>query len=202
MIDLYFAPTANGRRALLALEECELPYQLHRVELGKPKPYALLEVNPLGAIPAIVDSDGPGGRKLELTQSVAIVLYVAEKAGRFLPSDAAGRARVHEWLFHVATDVSPASSSIYYLSNQLSERPAAAIRLFEERLARFLRNLDHRLGQVEYLAGELSVADLTFFPNYLARKSMVEEIGGLTHLRRWADRMGARPAAERMLKAG
>jgi GST-like protein len=202
MIDLYFAPTANGRRALLALEECELPYQLHRVELGKPKPDALLEVNPLGAIPAIVDSDGPGGRRLELTQSVAIVLYAAEKAGRFLPSDAAGRAQVDEWLFHVATDVSPASSSIYYLSNQIQERPTAAIRLFEERLARFLRNIDHRLGQVEYLAGELSVADLTFFPNYLARRSMVEQIGGLTHLRRWADRMGARPAVERMLKAG
>jgi len=103
-----------------------------------------------------------------------MVLYVAEKAGRFLPSDAAGRARVHEWLFHVATDVSPTSSSIYYLSNQLPERPTAAIRLFEDRLARFLRNIDHRLGQVEFLAGALSVADLTFFPNYLTRRSMVE----------------------------
>jgi glutathione S-transferase len=202
MIDLYFAPTANGRRALLALEECELPYQLHHVELGKPKPSALLEVNPLGAIPALIDSDGPAGRRLQLTQSVAIVLYVAEKAGRLVPSDPAGRARVYEWLFHVATDVSPASSSIYYLSNQLPERPTAAIRLFEDRLARFLRNIDHRLEHVEYLAGELSIADLTFFPNYLARRSMVEEIGGLTHLRRWADRMAARPAVERMLRAG
>jgi GST-like protein len=202
MIDLYFAPTANGRRALLALEECELPYQLHRVELGRPKPHGLLEANPLGAIPTIVDSEGPGGRRLELTQSVAIVLYVAEKAGRFLPSDPLGRARVHEWLLHVATDVAAASSSIYYLSNQLPERPAAAIRLFEERLARFLRNIDQRLGQVEHLAGELSVADLAFFPNYLARRSTVEEIGGLTHLRRWADRMAARPAVERMLKIG
>jgi glutathione S-transferase len=133
---------------------------------------------------------------------VAIVLYVAEKAGRFLPSDAAGRARVHEWLFHVATDVSPTSSSIYYLSNQLPERPTAAIRLFEDRLARFLRNIDHRLGQVEFLAGALSVADLTFFPNYLTRRSMVEELGGLTHLRRWADQMAARPAVERMMKIG
>jgi glutathione S-transferase len=133
---------------------------------------------------------------------VAIVLYVAEKAGRFLPSDAAGRSRVHEWLFHVATDVSPTSSSIYYLSNQLPERPTAAIRLFEDRLARFLRNIDHRLGQVEFLAGALSVADLTFFPNYLARRSMVEELGGLTHLRRWADQMAARPAVERMMKIG
>ena len=170
MIDLYFAPTTNGRRALLTLEECELPYQLHHVELGKPKPNALLEVNPLGAIPAIIDSDGPGGRRLQLTQSVAIVLYVAEKAGRFVPSDPAGRARVHEWLFHVATDVSPASSSIYYLSNQLPERPTAAIRLFEDRLARFLRNIDHRLEQVEYLAGELSVADLTFFTWRVGRR--------------------------------
>ena len=132
----------------------------------------------------------------------AMVLYVAEKAGRFLPSDAAGRARVHEWLFHVATDVSPTSSSIYYLSNQLPERPTAAIRLFEDRLARFLRNIDHRLGQVEFLAGALSVADLTFFPNYLARRSTVEELGGLTHLRRWADQMAARPAVERMMKIG
>jgi glutathione S-transferase len=131
-----------------------------------------------------------------------MVLYVAEKAGRFLPSDAAGRARVHEWLFHVATDVSPTSSSIYYLSNQLPERPTAAIRLFEDRLARFLRNIDHRLGQVEFLAGALSVADLTFFPNYLARRSTVEELGGLTHLRRWADQMAARPAVERMMKIG
>jgi GST-like protein len=202
MIDLYFAPTSNGRRALLALEECEVPYRLHRVELGKPKPAALLEINPLGAIPAIVDSDGPGGRTLGLTQSLAIVLYVAEKAGRFLPSDPVGRARVHEWLSLVATDVASASSAIYYLSNQLPERPAAAVWFFEERLAGFLRNIDHRLGQVEYLAGELSVADLTFFPNYLARRSMVEEMGGLTHLRRWADRMAARPAVERMVAIG
>jgi GST-like protein len=202
MIDLYFAPTANGRRALLALEECELPYQLHRVELGKPKPDALLQVNPLGAIPTIVDADADGGRGLALSQSAAIVLYAADKTGRFLPSDPLARARVNEWLFHVATDLSPASSSIYYLSNQLPDRPVAAIRLFEERLVRFLRNIDQRLGQVEYLAGEISVADLALFPNYLARRSMVDQIGGLDHLRRWADRMAARPAVERMLKVG
>ncbi len=202
MIDLYFAPTSNGRRALLALEECGLPYQLHRVELGKPKPDDLLKVNPLGAIPAIVDSNGPSGQRFELTQSVAIMLYVAEKAGCFVPADPAGRARVHEWLSYVATDVSSASSSIYYLAKQLAERPAAAIRLFEDRLAHFLRHIDHRLGQVEYLAGQLSVADLALFPNYLARRSMVEKLGGLTHVRRWADQMAARPAVERMLNIG
>jgi len=202
MIDLYFSPTSNGRRALLALEECGLPYQLHRIELGRPKPDDLLKINPLGAIPAIVDSDGPGGRRIELSQSAAILLYAAQKAGRFLPADAAERARVHEWLFHVVTDVSPAGSSIYYLSNHLAERPAAAIRFFEERLARFLRNIDDRLGQVEYLAGALSVADLAAFPNYLAARSMVEKLGDLTNLHRWANQMAARPAVERMLKIG
>jgi GST-like protein len=99
MIDLYLAPTANGLRASVALEEAGLAYRAHKVDLAKGEQRApeFLKLNPAGAIPVIVDSDGPGGKPLTLSQSGAIILYVADKCGKFLPKDAARRAIALQW---------------------------------------------------------------------------------------------------------
>ena len=200
MIDLYFAPTSNGRRAAIALEECGLPYHLHRVELGKPKPEALLKISPLGAIPAVVDSEGPGGQPLALTQSAAILLYAAEKSGRFLPADIARRARVLEWLMNAVTDIGPTSSAIFYITTKAEQHVHSAAEVFEQRLWTFFQNIDARLKEVEFLAGEFSIADLALISSWLGRQSMLLKRGPLPNVQRWGETVGARAAVQKANK--
>ena len=199
MIDLYFAPTGNGRRAAIALEECGLPYRLHRVELGKPKPEALLKISPMGAIPAVVDPEGPGGQPLALTQSAAILLYAAEKSGRFLPKDVASRARVHEWLMNAVTDIGPTSSAIFYITTHGGQHVQSATEVFEKRLVDFFKNIDARLKEVEFLAGELSIADLALVSTWLGRQAMLLKHGPLPHVQRWGEKMQSRAAVQKAM---
>src|SRR5690349_4379298 len=109
MIDLYAAGTSNGMRARIALEECGLPYTLHKIDLtkGEHKTPSFLAMNPNGQIPVIVDKDGPGGKPLTLSQSTAILLYAAEKSGKFMPKDPAVRAAALQALMNASTDVTP-----------------------------------------------------------------------------------------------
>lgn len=199
MIDLYFAPTSNGRRAAIALEECGLPYRLHRVALGKAKPRELLEISPLGAIPAVVDPAGPSGKPLALTQSAAILLYAAEKSGRFLPSDVAKRARVFEWLMNAVTDVGPTGSAIFYLTTQGGPHMQSATEVFEKRLVTFFQNIDARLKEVEYLAGDFSIADLALISVWMGRQAMVLQHGPLPHVQRWGEAMASRAGVQKAM---
>jgi GSH-dependent disulfide-bond oxidoreductase len=199
MIDLYFAPTSNGRRAAIALEECGLPYTLHRVTLGQEKPPALLAINPLGAIPALIDSDGPNGERYALTQSSAILLYAAEKSGKLMPKDLAGRARTYEWLMAAITDVGPTSSSIFYVHTKGTPEMQPAKQVFEERLAMFFANIEKRLGEVEYLAGDYSIADIALIPIWHGRKEMMLKRGPLPHLTRWGEAVHAREGVKKAL---
>src|ERR1700687_3849688 len=111
MIDLYLAPTANGLRATVALEETGLPYRAHPVDLakGEQRSPEFLKLNPAGLIPVIVDDEGPGGKPLTLSQSGAIVLYAAEKSGKLLPRDPVRRAVALQWLMQAASDISGSS---------------------------------------------------------------------------------------------
>ena len=164
-IDLYVAGTGNGRRAALMLEECGVPYKVHPVDLtkGQSKTPEFLKMNPLGAIPVIVDNDAAGGKPLTLSQSGAISLYLAEKTGKLLPKDPAKKALALQWFMHVVTDEQPTSSAIFYASN-LKEKSESTVTAFETRLLDFLKAVDTRLGEAEYLAGELSIADLALYP--------------------------------------
>ena len=124
MIDLYSAGTANGFRASVTLEEAGLPFHLHKVDLakGEHRSAEFLKRNPAGLIPVIVDQDGPGGKPLTLSQSGAIILYVAEKTGKFLPEDPARRAVAMQWFMQGATDVAATSGAIFRLENSVPER--------------------------------------------------------------------------------
>src|SRR5512132_1514289 len=115
MIDLYAAATSNGTRARIALEECGLAYKLHPVDLakGEQKSAAFLAMNPNGQIPVIVDHDGPGGKPVTLSQSTAILLYCAEKSGKFLPQDPAARPAVLQALMNASTDVTPIFGALF-----------------------------------------------------------------------------------------
>ena len=201
MIDLYTAGTANGQKVSIMLEECGLDYVPHFVNLakGEQKSEAFLGINPGGKIPMIVDSDAPGGAPLMLSQSMAIVLYLAEKAGRFLPSDARARAEVFRYMAIVSTDVSAAFSGIFMFGVAMPQPEAA--QFFHSQADRQLRLLDHRLAESRYLGGdEYTAADILAYPVASTSTHLLPNgLAGYDNLRRWADEIGARPAVQRGL---
>jgi GSH-dependent disulfide-bond oxidoreductase len=200
-VDLYVAGTGNGRRAALMLEECGVPYKVHPVDLskGQSKTPEFLKMNPLGAIPVIVDSEGPGGKPLTLSQSGAIALYLSEKTGKLLPKDPAKKALALQWFMHVMSDEQPTSSAIFYASN-LKEKSESTVTAFENRLLNFFKAADKRLGESEFLAGELSIADIALYPVVAARQALIDKAGGFDNLKRWAAALGARPGVARGMK--
>lgn len=204
MIDLYFAPTANGLRASVALEETGLAYRLHRLDLtkGEHRTAEFLKINPAGLIPVIVDSDGPGGKPFTLSQSGAIVLYCAEKSGKFLPRNPAVRAIAMQWLLQAASDIAGTSGTIFRLEMTAPEKSAANVEYFAKRLLDFFAACDKALDGRDFLAGEISVADLMLYPNFATRKSLIEQAGGFEHLRRWGATMAARPGIARGMNTG
>jgi len=153
MIDLYAAGTGNGQRGAIALQETGLPFRLHKIDLakGEQRTPEFLIRNPMGQIPVIVDPDGPDGKPLTLSQSSAIMLYAAEKSGRFLPNDPARRFKAIEWLLNVATDIAPASGAIFQMAVAAKEKVPSSIEHFENRLLRYLRVCDGQLKAREYL---------------------------------------------------
>lgn len=202
MIDLYLAGTANGFRASVALEEAGLPYRIHKVDLAKGESHApeFLKLNPAGLIPVIVDHDGPGGKPLTLAQSGAIILYAAEKSGRFLPKDAVRRAMAFQWFTQGLSDVAATSGALFRMENSVPEKNAANTEYFKNRLLGFFSVCDAHLASHEYLAGEFSVAELMLYPNFALRKPMLDQAGGLANLQRWGAAVGARPGMQKGMK--
>jgi GST-like protein len=197
MIDLYTAPTGNGLRAAVALAESGLPHTVHKVDLAKggAKTPEYLKLNPAAVIPTIVDAEGPGGKKV-LGQSGAILLYVAEKSGKFMPKDAAKRADALQWFMQACSDVAGTGSTLFHLGNNTPEKSPAIIGYFETRLVNMLKNADQQLAGKDFLVGELSIADLALYPAIAARKPMIEK-AGLANLLRWMGTMAARPGVQK-----
>lgn len=199
MIELYMWGTANGLRASVALAETGLVHEVHKVDLakGEQRKPEFLKLNPAGQIPVIVDHEGPGGKPLTLAQSGAIVVYACEKAGKFIPVDGVRRAMAGQWFLHAASDVAGTSSTLFFSESVAPEKSAANIEFFRNRLLNFLRLADAHLAGRQYLADEISFADLMLYPNYAARKAMIETAGGMDHLKRWGERMAARPGVQK-----
>jgi GST-like protein len=203
MIDLYTAQSSNGQRVAIMLEECGLPYTLHKLDLaaGDQRKPGFVAINPAGAIPAMVDGDGPGGEPFTIAQSGAILVYLAEKTGRFLPRDARRRAEAMQWLFQATTDTAASSMMIFVLSNLAPQKSDANLAFCEERVLRHFRVADARLAGREYLADELSIADFALYPLTAVRRPLIDRAGDLPHLVRWADAIGARPGVARAMAA-
>jgi GST-like protein len=202
MIDLYAAGTSNGMRARIALEECGLPYTLHPVDLakGENKTPQFLAMNPNGQIPVIIDRDGPGGKPLTLSQSTAILLYAAEKSGKFLPKDPGARAAMLQALMSASTDVTPVFGAYFGARNKDANSPIA--QMFKDRVRALFQVWDAALAERKYCAGdEISVADLSLYAGYARVKGAAPDaVEGMPNLSRWADEMSARPAIQRALK--
>ncbi|HYB10259.1 MAG TPA: glutathione S-transferase family protein [Alphaproteobacteria bacterium] len=204
MIQLYTAGTGNGRRATIMLEECKLAYKAHIIEIGKGanKPAEFLKINPHGTVPVIVDPPGIG-RKTATTvkQSGAILFYLAEKAGKFVPKAAAARALTVQWTMAALTDLAPASTSIFLSTAVMPTKVPAVVGFFESRFIEQCKVFDERLGEADYLAGdEATIADFALYPVIFGRQALVDKAPGLQNLKRWAATMAARPATAAALK--
>jgi len=199
MIDLYMWGTANGLRASVALAECGLKHRIHKVDLakGEHKTPEFLRLNPAGQIPVIVDQDGPGGRPLALAQSGAIVVYACEKAGRFIPTKRLRRAMAAQWFTFAASDIAGTSAAVFVSETAFPEKNTADTDFLKARLVNFFRLADARLAGRDYLADEVSFADLQLYPNYALRKPLLAAAGGMDHLTQWGERMAARPGVKK-----
>jgi GSH-dependent disulfide-bond oxidoreductase len=203
VIDLYTWQTSNGQRATIMLDECGFPYRVHKVDLSKNEQQSpeFLKVNPAGQIPAIVDPDGPGGRPLTLSQSAAIALYLAEKSGRFIPSDPQRRVLALQWFMFALADMAPSSANLFLLGVLAPEKSPANLEWLSTRMFRFFRLADARLEGREWLADELSIADFALFPVVAVRKPQLDAAGGLANLQRWRAAIAERPAVAKAMKA-
>ena len=203
MIDLYAAGTSNGMRARIALEECGLKYNWHPIDLakGEHKTPQFLALNPNGQIPVIVDDQGPGGEKLTLTQSSAILIYCAEKAGKFIPSDPAKRAATFEAYMSASTDITPTFGTVNACL-RAKESHAPTAEMFKRQLRGYFKVWDERLAKRKYAAGEeVTIADFSLYAGYWRTKGALPDcVAGLPNLERWAAEIGARPAIQRATK--
>jgi glutathione S-transferase len=199
MIDLYTAPTPNGWKASICLEELELPYEVHVVDLfaGDQKKPEYVKLNPNGRIPTIVDRDENG---FVVFESGAILLYLAEKAGRLLPADRRGRSRVIQWLMFQMGGIGPMMGQANVFYRYFPEKIQPAIDRYQNECRRLFEVLNTRLGESEWLADDYSVADIANWAWVRTYKWSGVDVSALDHLRRWMDAMAARPACQRGVK--
>ena len=203
MIDLYAAGTSNGMRARIALEECGLKYNWHPIDLmkGEHKKPEYLALNPMGQIPVIVDSEGPGGQKITMAQSSAIMMYCAEKAGKFIPKDPAKRATMLEAYMSASTDITPMFGTVNTIvRSKEPHEPTAS--MFKERLRGYFKVWNDILARRKYAAGdEVTIADLSLYAGYWRTKGVQPAcVEGFRNLERWSAEMSARPGIQKALK--
>jgi glutathione S-transferase len=196
MIDLYTASTPNGWKASIALEELEIPYEVHAINLlvGEQKEPWFLEINPNGRIPAIVDREAGG---FAVFESGAILIYLAEKAGRLLPTDPKGRSRVIQWLMFQMGGVGPMMGQANVFYRYFPEKIQPAIDRYQNESRRLLEVLDERLSECPWLAGDYSIADIANWAWVRTHKWSGVSVEGLEELQGWLDRMAERPACQR-----
>jgi len=196
MIDLYTAPTPNGWKASVTLEELALPYETHFVNIaeGEQKKPEYLKINPNGRIPAIVDRDA---ENFAVFESGAIMIYLAEKTGKLLPSDAKGRSRVIQWLMFQMGGIGPMMGQANVFFRYMPEKIQPAIDRYQNEGRRLFEVLDGHLADNEWLAGEFSIADIANWCWVRTYRWSGINADGLPHLTRWRDAIKDRPACRR-----
>jgi GST-like protein len=199
MIDLYSAATPNGWKASIALEEMGLPYTLHALTLSEleQKEPAFLAINPNGRIPAIVDRDNDA---FIVFESGAILLYLAEKSGRLLPTEPKARSQVVQWLMFQVGGIGPMQGQANVFRNYFDVHLPEAIERYQNECRRLYEVLDTRLAEREFLVDEYSIADIASFAWVRSYEWSGIDVTGLDHLLRWRETIAARPAVQRGLQ--
>ncbi len=200
MIDLYYWPTPNGHKVTIFLEETGLEYRIVPINIRKGEQFApeFLKISPNNRMPAIVDTDGPGGKPFSLFESGAILLYLAEKTGKLMPSETRARYRVIEWLMFQMANVGPMLGQAGHFRNAAPEKIPYAIERYTNESRRLFNVLDRRLAEVPFVAGDYSIADIATYPWVVAAlKAQPEQLDSRPNLKRWIDALAARPAVQK-----
>ena len=203
MIDVYTDATPNGHKVHIMLEECELPYQIHHVDIGagdqfKPE---FLAISPNNKIPAIVDSEGPDGEPISLFESGAILLYLAGKTGKFLGNTDRERYTTLQWLMFQMGGIGPMLGQAHHFRIYAPEKIEYAINRYTNEAKRLYGVLETQLSKNAYLAGsEYTIADIATFPWIRSWKNQGIDWADYPHAKRWFDEISERPAVQRGVK--
>lgn len=205
MIELYAAPTTNGLRTKIMLDECGLDYSLRVIDIASKenKEPWFLELNPDGLVPVMIDRDGPGGETVTMSQSLAILMYLAEKSGKFVPTRERERAAFWPALMNAATDIAPAVVSIFLIQRRAEgSDTAAAQKVFENRFRDFMAVWDRRLADQTWCAGEdITIADFALYPVFMRCRDVIPEItSDLPNVDRWVADMAARDGVSKGMR--
>jgi GSH-dependent disulfide-bond oxidoreductase len=200
MIDLHYWTTPNGHKITIFLEETGLPYKIFPVNIGKGQQFErkFLDIAPNNRIPAIVDHDpADGGAPIPVFESGAILLYLADKTGKFIVRDLRGRVETLEWLFWQMGNLGPMAGQNNHFSSYAPEKLPYAIDRYRNEVNRLYGVLDRRLAARPYLAGDYSIADMASYPWVVPHERQGQNIADFPHVKRWLDAIAARPAVVR-----
>jgi len=205
MIDLYYWPTPNGWKISIALEEMGLPYEVKYVNIARGEQFApeFLAISPNNRMPAIVDHDPPGGgAPLALFESGAILLYLGEKSGRFLPADVRGRYDVTQWVMWQMGGLGPMGGQVGHFRLYAPEPIEYAVNRYTDEVNRLYGVLDRRLTGRQYICGDVSIADFACWPWIVPHQRHGQEIAKFANLHAWYERMKQRPGLRRGFDVG
>ncbi|MDX1405494.1 MAG: glutathione binding-like protein [Woeseiaceae bacterium] len=200
MIQLYYWPTPNGKKISIMLEECKMPYDVVRIDIGRGEQFRgeFLDISPNNRIPAIVDDE----TGISVFESGAILLYLADKAGKFMPSGQKEQYEVLQWLFWQVAGLGPMAGQLSHYVNYAPEPVPYAHLRYEQEYDRLLGVMNTRLADRDYLAGDYSIADIASFPWVAGYKRLGATLDAFPHLRRWFDAIKARPAVRAGMDLG
>ena len=207
MIDLYYAPTPNGWKISIMLEECGLPYTVIPINLGKGDQFKpdFLKISPNNRMPAIVDREGLDGLPVSVFESGAILMYLGEKSGQFFTQEPRERIKVLEWLFWQIGGLGPMAGQVSHFVNYAPNFPgdhSYSEKRYKNEYDRLLGIMDNVLIEREYLAGDYSIADMASFPWVTAYKRYEVDLDKFQNVRRWFDSLKNRPAVRRGMDVG
>ncbi|MDE1953469.1 MAG: glutathione S-transferase N-terminal domain-containing protein [Betaproteobacteria bacterium] len=200
MIDLYSWPTPNGHKVHILLEELGLPYRVHGVNIGTGEQFKpeFLRISPNNKIPALVDPDGPGGTPITLFESGAMLIYLAEKTGRFLPASGTARYTTLQWLMWQMGGLGPMLGQAHHFRIYAPEKIDYAVGRYTNEAKRLYGVMDARLTSCTYLAGDdYTIADMAAFPWCRSASNQGVDWADYPHAKRWFDAIAARPAVQR-----
>ncbi|MBN8475301.1 glutathione binding-like protein [Sulfuritalea sp.] len=200
MIDLYYWTTPNGHKITMFLEETGLPHRIVPINIGKGEQFAadFLRISPNNRIPAMVDhAPADGGAPLSIFESGAILLYLADKTGRFIAPDLRGRNETIQWLFWQMGGLGPMAGQNHHFTQYAPEKVPYAIERYTKETARLYAVLNKRLADREFVAGEYSIADMASYPWIVPHEKQGQNLDDFPHLKRWFDAIRARPATQR-----
>jgi len=203
MIDLYFWPTGNGKKISIMLEECALAYRVIPVNINKGDQFAPAyeAINPNNKMPSIVDHD-TGGAALTVFESGAILQYLAEKTGRFMPADTAGKYQVLQWVCWQVGGLGPIAGQAHHFLRYAPTKIEYAMHRFRTEVARLYKVMDRQLATRAYLAGEYSIADIAAWPWVVRHDWQGQDLDDFPNVRRWFEAVGSRPAVRRGADVG